>query len=107
MGGLLCRVKGLEHIKLAIIFVALNILDAILTNIIINAGGKELNPIMSYLFEQPKWVAWAFEVGGTVVVAFGLVLLAVSYPRFIKIVFVTMIIVMAAVCLYNGVGLAS
>ena len=107
MGGLLYRVKGLEHIKLAVIFVALNILDAILTNIIINAGGRELNPIMSYLFEQPKWVAWAFEIGGTLIAAFGLLLLAAYSPRFIKVVFITSIIIMGAVCLYNGVGLFS
>ncbi|MCJ7829391.1 MAG: DUF5658 family protein [Dehalococcoidia bacterium] len=107
MTELLYKVKRLEHIKLAIIFVALNMLDAVLTDIIIKTGGRELNPIMQYLFEQPKWMAWTFEVGGTLVAAFGLLLLAVYSPRFIKVVFITSIIIMGAVCLYNGIGLFS
>ena len=99
------KVKNLEHLKLAAVFVALNIIDAVLTNVIIAGGGKELNPIMRYLFEQPKWVAWVFEVGGTIIVTFALLLLATAYPRLIKITFISVIIIMAFVCLYNGMGL--
>jgi len=107
MMELLYKVKSLEHIKLAAIFVALNIMDAVLTNMIMKGGGIELNPIMRYLFEQPKWVAWTFEVGGTMIVAFSLLLLAVSAPRLIKGIFIGLIILMAFVCLYNGVGILS
>jgi len=103
----LCKVKRLEHIKLAIIFVALNVFDAILTNIILKGGGRELNPLMTHLFEQPKWVSWAFEIGGTMVITFGLLLLAVFSPRLIKGVFIALIVIMALVCLYNGIGLFS
>ena len=85
----------------------LNILDAILTNAILASGGTELNPIMRYFFEQPKWVAWTFEIGGTMVITFGLLLLAVFSPRLIKGVFIALIVLMAFVCLYNGIGLLS
>jgi len=107
MAELLYKVKSLEHVKLAIIFVALNMLDAVLTNIILSYGGRELNPIMVYLFEQPKWVAWTFEIGGTLVATFGLLLIATKYPREIKLIFVVLVVVMFAVCLYNGIGLLS
>jgi len=107
MAELLVRVKRLEHIKLAIVFVVLNIVDAIFTNIIMSGGGRELNPIMRFLFEQPKWVAWFFEIGGTMVVSFGLLLLAVFSPRLIKGIFIALIILMSFVCLYNGIGLFS
>lgn len=107
MTELLYKVKSLEHIKLAIVFVALNITDAVLTNVIMSGGGRELNPIMRFLFEQPRWVAWTFEVGGTVIVTFAFLLLATAYPRLVKIVFIGLIILMAFVCLYNGIGLLS
>jgi len=105
MTELLYKVKSLEHIKLAIVFVALNILDAIFTNVIMSGGGHELNPIMRYFFTQPKWVSWTFEIGGTTVAAFGLLVLAVYSPRLIKGIFITLIALMAFVCLYNGIGL--
>jgi len=105
MAELLYRVKCLEHVKLAIIFVVLNIVDAILTNIIMKGGGIELNPIMRFLFEQPKWVAWFFEIGGTIVITFAFLLIATAYPRLVKILFIVLIIFMAFVCLYNGVAL--
>ena len=104
---LLYKVKSLGHIKLAIIFVALNIVDASLTSVIIKTGGIELNPIMRYLFGQPTWVSWTFEIGGTIVAAFGLLLLAVFSPRLIKGVFIALIVLMTFVCLYNGIGLFS
>jgi len=101
----LYRVKRLEHIRLAIIFVALNMLDAVLTNIIMAGGGCELNPIMRFLFDQPKWVAWTFEISGTLVAAFGLLLIATAYPRELKIVFIALVAIMSFVCIYNGIGL--
>ena len=107
MAELLYKVKSLEHLKLAIVFVVLNILDAVLTNVILAEGGRELNPIMRFLFEQPKWVAWVFEVGGTIIITFALLLIATAYPRQIKIVFISLVILMSVVCLYNGIGLLS
>jgi len=105
MAELLYRVKCLEHIKLAIAFVALNIIDAVLTEVILAGGGRELNPIMRFLFEQPKWVAWTFEIGGTLVAAFGLLLIATRYPRELKVVFIALVVAMSAVCFHNGIGL--
>jgi len=99
------RIKNLEHVKLAIAFVGLNVLDAILTNAILSRGGIELNPLMRYLFGQPKWVAWTFEIGGTIVVTFAFLLIATVYPRLVKIIFIALIVLMSAVCLYNVVGL--
>jgi len=107
MTELLYKVKSLEHIKLAAIFVGLNMVDAILTNIALNAGGIELNPIMRYLWEQPNWIPWTFEIGSTIFAAFGLLILATYMPRLIKVVLIVAIIYMAAVCLYNVVGLLS
>lgn len=101
------KIKNLEHLKLAVAFVGLNILDAILTKAIRDSGGIELNPVMQYLFEQPEWVAWTFEIVGTIAIAFVLLLLAVFSPRLIKGVFIGLIILMAFVCLYNGIGLIS
>jgi len=103
----LYKVKNLEHIKLAVVFVVLNTVDAILTNVIMSGGGRELNPLMHYFFEQPKWVAWSFEIGTTLITAFGLLLLAVFSPRLIKGVFIALIVLMAFVCFYNGIGLLS
>ena len=107
MAELLYRVKRLEHIKLVIVFVALNILDAGLTNIILNTGGNELNPMMRYLWEQPKGIVWGVEIGSTIVVAFAFLLLATYSPRLIKVVLIVSIIYMAAVCLWSGVSLLS
>lgn len=99
------RVKRLEHIRLVIVFAALNMLDPILTNIIINNGGNELNPLMRYLWEQPRWTLWTVEIGSTVVIALAFLLLATYLPRFIKVVLIVSIIYMAGVCLWNGVCL--
>jgi len=106
MAELLYRVKRLEHIKLVIVFVALNILDAGLTDIILNAGGNELNPMMHYLWEQPKWILWSVEIGSTTVVAFAFLLLATYSPRLIKVVLIAAIIFMAAICLWDGMSLS-
>lgn len=105
MRELLYRVKGLEHIKLAAIFVALNMLDAILTGIVLNAGGTELNPLMRYLWERPKWAVWSVEIVSTIVVAFALLVLAVYSPRFIRVVLIVLIIYMAVVCAWGGLCL--
>ena len=107
MTELLYKVKSLEHIKLAIVFVALNDLDAILTNVALNAGGIESNPIINFLYEQSSWIAWSVKIGSSAVIAFVLLLFASYYPRSIKIVFIALIIAMVAVCLWNGIALLS
>lgn len=105
MTELVYRVKRLEHIKLVIVFVALNILDAGLTDIILNTGGNELNPMMRYLSEQGKGILWSVEIGSTIVIAFAFLLLATYSPRLIKVVLIVSIIFMATVCIYSGLVL--
>ena len=105
MAELLYKVKRLEHIKLVIVFVALNMLDAMLTNLVLNAGGTEFNPIMRPLWEQARWIAWSVEIGSTLVVAFAFLLLAIYAPRLTKVFLIVSIIYMATVCIYNGVVL--
>ena len=101
------RIRTLEHLKLAIVFVVLNVVDAVLTKVILTGGGIELNPIMRYLFGKPEWVAWTFEIGSTMLVSFGLLILALYSPRFIKGLFIALIALLAFVCIYNGIGLLS
>lgn len=105
MAELLHKVKHLEHIKLVIVFVALNMLDALLTHIYLNAGGTEFNPMMRPLWEQARWIAWSFEIGSTLIVAFAFLLLAIYAPRVTKVFLIVSIIYMAAVCIYSGVVL--
>lgn len=45
-----------------ILFVILNILDAVSTKVIMNDGGHELNPIMRLVLNQPDWVFWTVKV---------------------------------------------
>ena len=105
MAELLYKVKRLEHIKLVIVFVALNMLDAMLTNLVLNAGGTEFNPIMRPLWEQARWIAWSVEIGSTLVVAFAFLLLAIYAPRLTKVFLIVSIIYMATVCLWGMVCL--
>ena len=105
MAELVYKVKRLEHIKLVIVFVALNIVDAGLTDIILNAGGSELNPLMRPLWEQARWIPWSVEIGSSVVVAFAFLILATYSPRLIKVVLIVSIIYMAVVCLWGGLCL--
>lgn len=105
MAELLYKVKRLEHIKLVIVFVALNMLDAMLTNLVLNAGGTEFNPIMRPLWEQARWIAWSVEIGSTLVVAFAFLLLAIYAPRLTKVFLIVATIYMATVCIYTGVVL--
>jgi hypothetical protein len=105
MTDLLCRVRRFENIKLVVAFIVLNILDAILTNVALKAGGIESNPIMRYLREQGTGLTWGVEIGSAIVVAFAFLVLATYSPRFIKIVLIVAVIYMAAVCLWGGIAL--
>ena len=99
------KIKSLEHIKLVIVFVALNIIDAALTNIILNAGGTELNPMMHYLWKRGIGLAWSVEIGSSLIVAFAFLILATYMPRLIKVVLIVWIIYMTVVCLWGGICL--
>ena len=99
------KIKSLEHIKLVIVFVALNMLDAILTNIALNIGAVEVNPITRYLFEQARGIFWTFEIGSTALVVFIFWILGMFSPRMMKIVLIVSIIYMTVVCLWNGLCL--
>ena len=105
MAELVYKIKRLEHIKLLIVFVVLNMLDAILTNIALNFGAVEVNPVTRYLFEQARGIFWTFEIGTTIFVVFAFLLLANYSPRVMKIVLIVSVIYMTAVCLWNGLCL--
>jgi len=92
---------ALEYVALAVIYVGLNVLDLHLTFAVLNAGGRELNPIMRPLFGKPKWILRCIKIGLALVVAAGLLLLAVSQPGVARIGFAGLISVMAIVCLHN------
>jgi len=102
---LLHKGRNLEHIKLAAVFVGLNIVDIVLTQIMINNGGYELNPIMRYLLGQFGWAAWAIKLAAVAIAMFVLLWRATKYPRLAKIVFISLIIFMLVNCLFNGIGL--
>lgn len=102
---LLHKVRNLEHIKLAAVFVGLNIVDAVLTEIIMDGGGSELNPMMRYFLGQPRWVFWTVKLGGSIILASTFLLCATVYPRLIKIILIFLVILGTVVCLLNGIGL--
>ena len=106
MTELLYKVKSLEHIKLAAIFVGLNMIDAILTWVLASKGGYELNPITRIvLAQQSVWAYWGFKVGRTLICTAALLFLASVYPRQMGKVFIILIILALGVCLFNLVGL--
>jgi len=100
------RKLEIRNIKLAIAFVALNILDAALTVAAMSKGGvSELNPIMRDLLGQPGWVFWGFKIGMALIFAFVLLILSNRYPRQIKRIFVILIAAMLGICLFNMMSL--
>ena len=102
MAELLYKLKRLGHIKLAIVFVTLNILDNALTHIGLNAGFRELNPVMASLWKRGAGMAWSIDIAASLAIALLLVLLTSYSPRLMKGVFIISIIYMAAVCFWNG-----
>ena len=107
MAELLYKVKRLEHIKLAIVALALNIIDAVLTQKWINMGGidYELNPMLRHLLRQFGWSGWIIKMAGVVGVILLLLWVATKYPHLVKIIFIGVIIFMCVICLHNGIGL--
>ena len=49
--------------RLVVAFMAFNILDLLLTLVILELGGDEKNPIMRLAFEQPLPVAISLKIG--------------------------------------------
>jgi len=100
------KLKSLEHIKLAAVFVALNIVDATLTWILAGEGGYELNPITRIILAQQSALAyWGFKVGRTLLCTAALLFLASVYPRQMGKVFIVLILVALGVCVFNLLGL--
>jgi len=99
------KLKSLEYVKLAIVFVALNVVDNALTHIGLNAGFRELNPVMASLWKRGAWVAWSIDIGASLAIALLVVLLASRSPRLMKALLIVLIIYIAVVCLWNTVYL--
>ena len=99
------HIAFMENLKLAIAFVVLNIVDAAVTQIVINNGGLELNPIIGIVLRQPFWVFWWFKVSLALIVVLALLIVANKYPRSINRILIGLVIGMAGVCVFNGVGL--
>jgi len=100
------KIRKLEHIKLAAVFVALNMVDAALTWTLAGKGGYELNPITRIVLAQQSALAyWGFKVGRTLLCTAALLFLASVYPRQMGKVFIALIIVALGVCLFNLLGL--
>lgn len=100
------KVKNLEHVKLAAIFVGLNMIDAILTWILAGQGGYELNPLTRLVLEQQSALAYfGFKIGRTLLCTAALLFIASIYPRQMGKVFIVLIIVVLGICLFNLMGL--
>jgi len=93
-----------QNTDLAGSFVGLSSLDAVLTKVVVGNGGYELNPVVRRILEQPEWVFWAFKIGGAIVCALVLLLLARRFPRQIKNILILLTVIMLGVCLFNLIG---
>jgi len=94
------------HLKLAVAFLLLNILDGILTKILWVAGGYELNPIARHtLLLQANWSFWAVKVGVALICVFFLLWYAPRFPKRTKNILTLLVFAMLAICLFNTVGL--
>lgn len=101
------RIKNLEHIKLAAVYIGLSVLDIVLTQMTLNNGGYEINPVMQYFLRQSYWIAWGIKLGVTIGISLILIWCATMRPRLTKIAFISLVAFMVVVCLYNGIGLLS
>ena len=94
-----------RHIVLAIIFLTLNAVDNILTHFLLAKGWYELNPIARYGLERNELGFWCVDMMLALVFVSLLLLLARDYPRHIHRAFIGLVIAMAGVCVFNGMGL--
>ena len=105
---LLCKARNIKHIRLAAIFVALNIFDAVLTWTMAQQGGRDLNPIARIVLEQDSALAYyGYKLGGTFIVIAALLFLSRIAPRLVGKVFIVAIILFVGVCLFNLAGFLS
>lgn len=94
------------NIKLAIAFVALNILDAALSQASDARGTlQEANPVMRPLIEQSWGLTWGVKMGIIIACACVLLMLGRHYPGQTRKVFIGLIVLMVVVCVVNVVGL--
>jgi len=99
------HIAMMRNVKLAVAFIVLNIVDAALTVVIADEGGYELLPIARYFLEQSTWTFWVFKIGMTLLFAFALIALSDKYHHQMHRMLFTLVIAMAGVCIFNGVGL--
>lgn len=94
-----------QNIKLAIAFVALNIVDAVLTRMADIRGTLcEANPVGRYFIEQSWRSLWEVKMVAVVGCTIIFLLLARRYPQQVKRIFIILIGVMLGVCLINAIG---
>lgn len=103
---------AMEHIKvkplnkLIVGFLSLNILDAVLTHIVLSRGdGYEANPVLGGLIGQSWWAFWGWKVGGAVTCVALLLLAARKYPASAHRILKVLVVAMMVVCVWNMVGL--
>lgn len=99
------RAISLRNIKLAIAFAGLNILDIILTQVIISTGkGYEVNPIMRLILYKPDWVVSIVKIGGIAVCIALFMSLVGKFPE-LQRTFTAIVVMMLAICLFNAIVL--
>ena len=86
-------------IKLVILFLILNMIDILLTNVSLSRGGVELNPIVNYFINKDLF--WAYKILTSVGVV--LVLLKLKH----KHILIALCIAMGLICAWNIIALFS
>jgi len=102
---LLHKARNLEHTKLAVVFVGLNIMDAVLTLVLHARGGYELNLTMRYVLEHSPWAFGLVKIGATLAAISLLLSFAKVFPRTMNRVLIASTIMMLGVCIFNAVQL--
>lgn len=94
------------NLKLAIALVALNILDAAVSQVSDARGTLcEGNPLMSLLIERSWGLTWCVKMGIIAGCTITLLWLSKRYPREIRKVFIGLIALMGVVCVVNVIEL--
>ena len=89
-------------VGLAIAFVGLSALDAVLTLAGMKRGGvAELNPIMCPLLQQSEWLFWVFKIGMASIFALVLLIFSKRFPQQVKRIFIVLVTAMGGICLFN------
>lgn len=96
----------MTNLKLAVWFIALNVLDAALSHTLDARGALiEANPVMRPLIEQSWALTWGVKMA--VIIGLSIILLGLSkkYPREMRIVFIGSIALMVGVCVVGAIVL--